>query len=229
MWTLRRRKLLLIRAQNDVQGSFADLSARWVMRISARLSSHEEPAPPLRRRSGLILQQALKNRPELIGQRLDVNSAQSYATAERDLYFPTISALGAAGLTPVRQDPLTTAMPPGASTSTSRFSTGTSTARARGGHRAGRRRKQHDLRDLQETASCGTFAPRGSTPAGFQRLCGTDQLLNEATQALNLAQSRYELGLEFHRRAEPGAVEPDAGADRAGQRQDTTTRLRCRC
>ena len=35
-----------------------------------------------------------------------MKSAQSYATAERDLWFPTISAVGVAGLTPYRQDPL---------------------------------------------------------------------------------------------------------------------------
>jgi hypothetical protein len=32
-----------------------------------------------------------------------VSSAKSYATAERDLSLPTISAVGAAGLTPVHQ------------------------------------------------------------------------------------------------------------------------------
>jgi len=42
----------------------------------------------------------------MIGQRLDVQSAQSYATAERDLRFPTISALGVAGLTPYAEFPL---------------------------------------------------------------------------------------------------------------------------
>ena len=47
-----------------------------------------------------LLQQALMNRPELIGLRLDAESAHAYATAERDLWFPTLSAAGAAGLTP---------------------------------------------------------------------------------------------------------------------------------
>ena len=42
----------------------------------------------------------------MISQRLDVRSAQSYATAERDLWFPTISAAGVTGLVPYRQDPL---------------------------------------------------------------------------------------------------------------------------
>jgi len=39
-----------------------------------------------------VIQEALRNRPELISQRLSVSSAKSYATAERDLSLPTISA-----------------------------------------------------------------------------------------------------------------------------------------
>ena len=46
------------------------------------------------------------------------------------------------------------------------------------------------------TASLATCAKPGSTriPA-YQRLALTDQLLNQANQALNLAQARYKLGL----------------------------------
>lgn len=53
---------------------------------------------PTRRRALLpgdeatVIQEALRNRPELISQRLSVSSAKSYATAERDLSLPTISA-----------------------------------------------------------------------------------------------------------------------------------------
>ena len=39
-----------------------------------------------------MIQEALRNRPELISQRLSVSSAKSYATEERDLSLPTISA-----------------------------------------------------------------------------------------------------------------------------------------
>src|SRR5258708_16752230 len=53
-----------------------------------------------------LIQEALKSRPELIGQDLTVKSAQSFATAERDLSLPTISVLATTGLTPYRQDTL---------------------------------------------------------------------------------------------------------------------------
>src|SRR5260370_4562101 len=63
------------------------------------------PAPPVQDVASLI-QQALKDRPELISARLDVGSAQSYASAERDLKLPTVSAIGVAGLIPYNQAPL---------------------------------------------------------------------------------------------------------------------------
>src|SRR5260370_17219991 len=63
------------------------------------------PAPQVQDVASLI-QQALKDRAELISARLDVGSAQSYASAERDLKLPTVSAIGVAGLIPYNQAPL---------------------------------------------------------------------------------------------------------------------------
>jgi outer membrane protein len=76
---LSQAQLLLIQAQNDLDA----------------------------RRFGGPDRASAENRPELIGQQLDVNAAQSYAAAERELSLPTISAVGVAGLTPYRQDELT--------------------------------------------------------------------------------------------------------------------------
>jgi outer membrane protein len=64
------------------------------------LADEPLPAAPASDITALI-QQVLRDRPELIGQRLNLQSARSYATAERDLWFPTISATGIAGLVPV--------------------------------------------------------------------------------------------------------------------------------
>src|SRR5208337_3075852 len=54
-----------------------------------------------------LLAQALQNRPDLASARFSHDAALRYARAERDLWMPTISAAGAAGLTPAYQVPLT--------------------------------------------------------------------------------------------------------------------------
>ena len=104
---LAQAQLLLIQAQNDVQSSFADLSTALGysdQRMFALADQPPQPSPPAD--FAPLVQEALQNRPELIGQDFNVKSAQSYATAERDLWLPTISAVGVAGLIPFRQDTL---------------------------------------------------------------------------------------------------------------------------
>ena len=98
---LAQAQLLLIQAQNDLQASFAELSAAlgYADQRTFQLADEAQPPAPSADISPL-LREALQNRPEMIRQGLDVKSAQSFATAERDLWFPTISAAGVAGLVP---------------------------------------------------------------------------------------------------------------------------------
>ena len=51
------------------------------------------------------------------------------------------------------------------------------------------------------------------------RMALTEQLLQQAQLALDLAQSRYDLGLELDRRTEPGATQSHLRADRKRARQ----------
>ena len=193
---LSQAQLLLIQAQNDVQASFADLSTALGYADQRTFTLAEIPVPPAPPTdlAGLI-QQALQNRPELIGERLNVNSAQTYATAERDLYFPTVSALGAAGLTPVHQTQLTDRYAAvGVNINIPIFN----------GHLYGAlhseatfraQAEQQRLRGLQDAVVRDVRTAWLNANAGFQRLSVTEQLLSQATLAMNLAQSRYNLGL----------------------------------
>ncbi len=92
---LSQGQLLLIQAQNNLQASFADLSAALGYPDQRTFTLVEEPlpgAPPSDLQQ--MINDALQNRPELIAERFNVESAGSYATAERDLFLPTISACG---------------------------------------------------------------------------------------------------------------------------------------
>ena len=193
---LAQAQLLLIQAQNDLQSSFARLSAALGYSDQRTFQLTDEPlpaAPPLD--VSILIQQALKDRPELVGQRLTVGSAQSYATAERDLKLPTISALGAAGLTPYNETSLAPRYAAaGFNVNIPIFnghlygalqSEATSRAQA----------ENQYLRDLQNQIVRDVQTAWLNANSAFQRLSVTARLLNEANQALDLAQSRYSLGL----------------------------------
>ncbi len=193
---LAQAQLLLIQARNDVQSSFADLSAALGysdQRTFVLTDQPPQPAPPAD--FAPLLQEALQNRPELIGQDLNVKSAQSYATAERDLWFPTISAVGVAGLIPYRQDTLASRYAAaGFNVNVPIFNGRLFTARKNEATSRAKAQEQF-LRDLQNRITRDVRTAWLNANSAFQRLSVTEQLLNEATQAFDLAQSRYGLGL----------------------------------
>jgi len=193
---LSQAQLLLIQAQNDLQGSFAQLSAALGYSDQRTFQLTDEPlpsAPPAN--VTVLIQQALRDRPEMIGQRLDVESAQSYTTAERDLRLPTISAAGVAGLTPYAQSPL------GPRYAAAGFNVNIplfnghlySALESEAASRA--RAQDQYLRDLQNRITRDVQTAWLNANSAFQRLSVTNQLVDEANQALDLAQSRYRLGL----------------------------------
>lgn len=193
---LSQAQLLLVQAQNDLQASFADLSASLGYAEQKILQLVDEPLPAAPSADlPLLLHQALQNRPELLSQQLDVNSAKSYATAERDLWFPTITAVGTAGLTPYGADQLAPRYAAaGFNVNVPLFN----------GHLYGALRSEADsqaqaqqqyLRDLQNRVVRDVQKAWLNSNSAFQRMSLTDELLKSATQALDLAQERYKLGL----------------------------------
>lgn len=193
---LSQAQLLLVQAQNDLQASFADLSASLGYAEQKIFQLVDEPLPAAPSADlPLLLHQALQNRPELLSQQLDVNSAKSYATAERDLWFPTITAVGTAGLTPYGADQLAPRYAAaGFNVNVPLFN----------GHLYGALRSEADsqaqaqqqyLRDLQNRVVRDVQKAWLNSNSAFQRMSLTDELLKSATQALDLAQERYKLGL----------------------------------
>jgi outer membrane protein len=193
---LAQANLLLIQAQNDLGASYAQLAAALGYGDVRTFELAEEPlpgAPPADFAS--LLQQAIQNRPDLITLRLDDASAHTYAMAERDLWFPTVSALGAAGVAPVRA----TGLGPryaaaGVNVSVPIFN----------GHLFGALRNEANsraraddqyVRNLQDQVIRGVRTAWLNANSGYQRLAVAQQLLMSASDALDLAQARYKLGL----------------------------------
>jgi outer membrane protein len=193
---LAQARLLLIQAQNDVQASFADLSAALGYTDQRSFQLAEEPLPPQPPPDlPQLLQQAFRDRPELISQRLDVSSAQSFATAERDLWIPTISAAGAAGLTPFRQELLAPRYAAAGFNVNIPIFNGHLFGALRGEAEAEERAQQQYLRDLQNRVTRDVRDAWLNAQSAYQRLSVTQQLLEQAQKALDLARSRYKLGL----------------------------------
>lgn len=193
---LAQAKLLLIRAQNDLQSSFAQLAVALGYSDLRSFQLTDEPMPPAPPASVAdLVQQALKDRPELISQRLDVSSAERYATAERDLKFPTITALGTAGLTPVRESPLSSRYAAAGFNVNIPIFNGHLYGARESEAKARAQAENQYLRDLQNRIVRDVQTAWLNTNSAFQRLSVTEQLVNEANQALELAQARYKLGL----------------------------------
>jgi outer membrane protein len=193
---LAQAQLLLIQAQNDLQASFAQLSTALGYSDQRGFTLTEEPtpsAPPTDLMT--LIQQAMMNRPELISQRLELSSQQSFATAERDLWFPTISAIGAAGLTPVHDSNLQPRYAAGGFNVSIPIFNGHLFGALRDEATAQANAQAQFLRDLQNRIVRDVQTAWLNANSGFQRLAITQQLLSEAQQALDLAQARYKLGL----------------------------------
>jgi outer membrane protein len=193
---LSQAQLLLVQAQNDLQASFAELSAALGLSDQRTFTLAEEPVPATPPTEiAQLIQQALQNRPEIISQRLDVNSAQSYATAERDLWFPTITAVGAAGLTPYGADQLAPRYAAAGFNVNIPLFNGHLYGALRSEATAQAQAQEQYLRDLQNRIVRDVQKAWLNANSAYQRLSLTDQLLAEANQALDLAQERYKLGL----------------------------------
>jgi outer membrane protein len=193
---LAQAQLLLVQAQNDVDASNADLSAALGYGDQRTFQLGEEPVPstpPVAFTD--LLQQAIQNRPELISMRLDANSAHSYATAERDLLFPTISAVGTAGLTPFGADQLAPRYAAAGFNVNIPIFNGHLFGALRSEATSRARAQDEYLKNLQNGIVRDVRAAWLNANSAFQRLDLTSQLLKNAADALDLAQARYKLGL----------------------------------
>jgi outer membrane protein len=193
---LAQAQLLLLQAQNDLDTSYADLSTALGYGDQRAFELTEEPqpsAPPANFPS--LLQQAVQNRPDLISLRLDAASANSYAAAERDLWFPTISAAGSAGLTPYGADQLAPRYAAAGVNVNIPLFNGRLFGALHSEAKSRANAQEQYLRDLQNRVVRDVRTAWLNANTAFQRLALTDQLLKQATDALDLAQARYKLGL----------------------------------
>ena len=193
---LSEAQLLLLQARNDQAAAFAALAAALGQPDAPAYVLTEEPLPaaPPPEETALIAQ-ALRDRPDVVAERLARESAAKFADAERALWFPTISALGAAGLAPYHQAGINSPYSAiGVNVSVPLTNGGLFSARhAEAALRA--RAEAERVRDLENRVSRDVRVALLDAQSAFQRLDLTSQLLEQAAQSQELAEARYNLGL----------------------------------
>lgn len=193
---LSEAKLLLLGAQNEVNAAVADLSLALGYPERQDLALSEEPMPlPMPAGVSQLINDALRARPEVASLQFEYNAALKFARVERALYFPTISALASSGIIPGHEDSLRARYgAAGINVSLPIFNGHLFSAR-RAEAELRSRAVEQDIRDLENRISRDVRLAWLNANTAFQRLSLTAQLLDQATQALDLAQTRYDLGL----------------------------------
>ena len=194
--SLSEARLLFIQAKNDVQAAYAGLSAALGTSQTATYELADEPLPDAPAvDSAVLIAQALRDRPDVVRERFAQQSAAKFAEAERALWLPSISLIGAAGLTPYHQSGLTNRYSAAGINIAVPLTNGNLYS-ARGAEAAFRASaEQQVLQDVENRVSRDVQVAWLDAQTGFERLDVTNQLLAQASDALDLAQQRYSLGL----------------------------------
>ena len=192
-----RAKLLLLEARNNYGAAVATLSAILGYAGDQNFDLVEEPgeigAPPPDLTP--LIAQALQQRPEVAALQNQVLAAEKNASAEHDLWRPTISALGVVGQAPVRDDHIPSWYGGvGVNVNIPVFNGFLYNARAKTADLQADINRQR-LTDLRNVLARDVRIAWQDSNRAFERLSVTKQLEEQASLALDLSQARYNLGL----------------------------------
>jgi outer membrane protein len=199
--SVSQAKLLLLQAQDQVQGAFAAMTRALGAQQAAVYELADEPLPPSPPPNPEdLVTQAIANRPELASLQMSRDAAYRLEHAEKDLSYPTASLVGVGGYMPyIDQITLPHAIPG----EYEGVAVNIQIPILNGGLFKARRQEAHfraleadqRLRDEAEAIARDVRTAWSSSTVAYQRLDVTAQLLRQATLALDLAQGRYNLGL----------------------------------
>ncbi|SRR5579859_1998326 len=195
---LAQAKLLLLDAQSNKDAVFAGLNALLGFEKQQIYQLVEESggvlsSPP--QSSDEALAGAFIFRPDLAALADQFQAQERFRRAEHDLSRPSISALAAIGGTPVRVNQLSPwYYAVGVNVSIPIFNGFLFSARA---HEADYRTAalRDQVQDLRNRIARDVQVAWLQTQSTYQRIAVSEQLLQQANLALDLAQSRYNLGL----------------------------------
>ncbi len=189
-------KILLAKAQIDVQASFAILSdVLGEPRAKTYRLADEPMAAHVTNNSSALILEALAQRPDLVQARYQRDAVQEFAQAQARLNYPTLSAVGVAGEIPTGNSHLGPDYAAAGINLTLPLYEGGLNAglrreaqfRAKAAEEAVRDQEDNVARDVQVTSLNLDYA--------WQRLALTEELLRNANKALELSQARFKNGI----------------------------------
>ena len=194
---LAQAQLLLLDAQNQEKAALAGLSA--VLGFSTQqdfdVVDDSEPANPPSPDLDSLVAQAIDHRPELASLQFEWQSAQKFRDAERDLFRPSVRAVGTVGEAPIRADQLSNRFGAvGFNVEIPIFNGFLFNARSKEADLKAQAANQR-LLDLKNRVARDVQTAWLDANTAYSRLSVTKQLLDQANLALDLAQTRYNLGL----------------------------------
>jgi len=194
---LAQAQLLVLDAENNENAALATLSMILGYRDTHNFQLIDDTTPMNPPSSNVedLISQALAARPEILSLQFQEQAAQKFHNAERDLFLPNISAVGAAGDTPVRNPILSNWYGAvGVNVQIPLFNGFLYSARSQ--ESALRAQAAHDrVLDLRNQIARDVRTGWLNANAAYARLSVTQQLLDQANLAFDLAQTRYNMGL----------------------------------
>jgi outer membrane protein len=193
---LEDARLLLSKAQNDLEAAFTQLATLMGVTNPSNYTLAEQPLPAVTSTNASdFVQQALGTRPDLLSLRNQREAAIKLARGEKALSYPTISAVASAGVVPVRDPQLSdNYAAAGLVMSMPLFAGGYYSAR-REAALLQSQADQERLRDLENNVIRDVRIAWLNTQNSFDRYHITGQLLENARQSYDLAQARYKQGI----------------------------------
>ncbi len=196
---LSQARLLLLDAENNVQATMASLNNVLGSEQDQQYTLVDETngnpalAPD---DADAMVRSAFQARPDLAALNLKSTAAHQFSTAQRDLWMPTITALGAVGGTPVRADQIESSWyaTAGGNISIPVFNGFLYNAEAKEA-KLRAQAAQEDVRNLRDAIARDVRTAVLNAQTAYQRIAVTQQLLDQANFALDLASARYKIGL----------------------------------
>jgi outer membrane protein len=189
-------RLLLSKAQNDLQAAFAQLSTVMGLREAKSYRLTEQALPPeVSTNISDFVQQALRDRPDVLSLRNQREAALRFARAEKELRYPTISAVGSAGVVPIHDSALPDKYAAaGVVLNIPLFAGGYFSARQQAAELQARA-EEASLRDLENNVIRDVRVTWLNAQNAFDRYRITGELLENAQQSYDLALLRYKNGI----------------------------------
>lgn len=194
---LAQAKLLYLDALNNDKSAVASLSAilGYPTLENFELMNDTEPLTPPPADVDALIADAFSKRPEILALELESESAEKLHQSDRDQMFPTISALAAYGDSPIRDDRVYGPYGAvGVNVQIPIFNGFLFSSKSRETDLRAQAMRQR-LADLRNRISRDVRTSWLTANTAFDRVTVSEQLMAQANLALDLAQTRYRLGL----------------------------------